>query len=69
MEKRLNKRQHKELDMLFVEGKWFYNHVLNLHQQSGMRLSDINSTNIKSVDRYDKDRNPVQSELRYLSAA
>ena len=30
VEKRLNKRQHEELDMLFVEGKWFYNHILNL---------------------------------------
>lgn len=55
--------------MLFVEGKWFYNHVLNLHQQSGLRLSDINSTNIKVVEHYDKNRNPVQSELKYLSAA
>ena len=55
--------------MLFVEGKWFYNHVLNLHQQSGLRLSDINSTNIKIVEHYDKNRNPTQSELKYLSAA
>ena len=69
VEKRLNKHQHEELDMLFVEGKWFYNHVLNLHQQSGLRLSDINSTNIKVVEHYDKNRNPIQSELKYLSAA
>lgn len=69
VEKRLNKRQHEEFDMLFVEGKWFYNHVLNIHQQSGLRLSDINSTNIMTVDHYDKDRNLIQSELKYLSAA
>ena len=68
VEKRLNKRQHEELDMLFVEGKWFYNHVLNLHRQ-GQRLSDINSTTIKTIERFDKDRNPIQSELKYLSAA
>ena len=30
VEKRLNNKQHEELDMLFVEGKWFYNHVLSL---------------------------------------
>ena len=68
VEKRLNKRQHEELDMLFVEGKWFYNHVLNLHRQ-GQRLSDISSTTIKTIERFDKDRNPIQSELKYLSAA
>ena len=55
--------------MLFVEGKWFYNHVLNLHQQSGLRLSDINSTSIKVVEHFDKDKNLIQSELKYLSAA
>ena len=68
VEKRLNKRQHEELDMLFVEGKWFYNHVLNLNRQ-GQRLSDINSTTIKTIERFDKDRNPIQSELKYLSAS
>ena len=68
VEKRLNKRQHEELDMLFVEGKWFYNHVLNLHRQE-QRLSDISSTTIKTIERFDKDRNPIQSELKYLSAA
>ena len=68
VEKRLNKLQHEELDMLFVEGKWFYNHVLNLNRQ-GQRLSDINSTNIKIIEHYDKDKNLIQSELKYLSAA
>ena len=68
VEKRLNKLQHEELDMIFVEGKWFYNHVLNLNRQ-GQRLSDINSTTIKTIERFDKDRNPIQSELKYLSAA
>ena len=68
VEKRLNKRQHEELDMLFVEGKWFYNHVLNLNRQ-GQRLSDISSTTIKTIERFDKDRNPIQSELKYLSAS
>ena len=68
VEKRLNKRQHEELDMLFVEGKWFYNHVLNLHRQ-GQRLSDISSTTIKTIERFGKDRNPIQSELKYLPAS
>ena len=69
VEHKLNKRQREELEMLFVEGKWFYNHVLNLHQQSGLRLSDINSTHVKVVEHYDKNRNSVKSEVKYLSAA
>ena len=30
VEKRLNKKQREELERLFLEGKWFYNHVLNM---------------------------------------
>ena len=32
VEKRLNKKQHEQLNMLFVEGKRFYNHVLNINK-------------------------------------
>ena len=66
VEKRLNNRQREELEQLFLEGKWFYNHVLNLHQ-NGQKLNSINTTNIKSVDHYDKDKNLIQSELKVLS--
>lgn len=66
VEKRLNKRQREELEQLFVEGKWFYNHVLNLHND-GQKLNAINTTNIKTVDHYDKDKNLIQSELKVLS--
>ena len=67
VEKRLNKKQHEELDMLFLEGKWFYNHVLGLHQ-NGNALKDINSTNIREVKHYDKDRNEIVSELKYIGS-
>ena len=30
VEKRLNNKQREELERLFLEGKWFYNHVLNM---------------------------------------
>ena len=30
VEKKLNSRQREELERLFLEGKWFYNHVLNM---------------------------------------
>ena len=66
VEKRLNNRQREELEQLFVEGKWFYNHVLNLHN-NGQKLNSINTTNIKSVDHYDKDKNLVNSKLKVLS--
>ena len=66
VEKRLNKKQREELEQLFVEGKWFYNHVLNLHN-NGQKLNAINTTNIKTVDHYDKDKNLIQSELKVLS--
>ena len=30
VEKRLNSKQREELERLFLEGKWFYNHILNM---------------------------------------
>lgn len=48
VEKRLNKTQREELNRLFLEGKRFYNHVLDIHQ-TGTYLKDINSTAIKEV--------------------
>lgn len=53
--------------MLFVEGKWFYNHVLNM-KKNGVHLRDINTTHIKTVKHFDKDKNPIETELRYLSS-
>ena len=69
VEKRLNKKQREQLEMLFVEGKWFYNHIINLHQEQQIRLLDINTTSIKSVNHFTKDHEIVNSELEYLSAA
>lgn len=66
VEKRLNNRQRKDLEKLFIEGKWFYNHVLNLHK-NGQTLNSINTTSIKSVDHYDKDGQLINSELNVLS--
>ena len=67
VERKLNRKQHEELDMLFVEGKWFYNHVLNM-KKNGIHLRDINTTHIKTVKHFDKDKNPIETELRYLSS-
>jgi len=67
VEKRLNKKQKEELEMLFIEGKWFYNHVLNLHKD--IELGKINTTNIKQIDKFNKDKQKETVSLDYLSAA
>ena len=67
VEKRLNAKQREELKMLFVEGKWFYNHVLAL-KRNGIKLRDINTTNIKEVKHFGKDGNEVVSQLNQLSS-
>lgn len=68
VEKRLNAKQQEELEMLFVEGKWFYNHVLSLKKSCGVRLQDVNTTKIKEVTHYDKDGNEVVTRLQHLSS-
>ena len=66
VEKRLNKKQREELKMLFVEGKWFYNYILRLHENA--KLNSINTTEIKEVIHLDKDRNEIVSKLNVLSS-
>ena len=67
VEKRLNKIQKEALKMLFVEGKWFYNHVLSM-KKNGIKLRDINTTKIKQVKHFDKDGNEVISQIHHLSS-
>ena len=67
VEKRLNAKQREQMKMLFVEGKWFYNHVLNLHQSQKLRA--LNACAIKDVRRLDKDRKEQTTRLGYISAA
>lgn len=67
VEKRLNKRQKEELEMLFVEGKWFYNHVLSI-KKNGVKLRDINTTKIKEVKHFNKNKEEQLSNLKYLSS-
>ena len=67
VEKRLNKKQREQLKLLFVEGKRFYNHVLNLHQ-NGVSLKDINTTSIKSVDCLTKDKQSMTYDLNVIGS-
>ena len=68
VEKRLNKKQREEFEMLFVEGKWFYNHVLSLKKSCGVRLQDVNTTKIKEVKHFDRDHQEIVSPLQHLSS-
>lgn len=65
---KLNQRQKEELKKIFVEAKWFYNHVLNLKKEQECNLCNINSTKITSVIHLDKNRNEIESELELLSS-
>lgn len=65
---RLNLRQEEELERLFVEAKWFYNHVLNLTKEQECKLYEISTTDIRSVTHLDKDGNEVETELQVLSS-
>ena len=67
VEKRLNKKQREELERLFLEGKWFYNHILNM-KKNGVQLRDINTTSIKTVRKLDKDQNELSEDLLCLSS-
>ena len=66
VEKRLSKKQKEQLERLFLEGKWFYNHILNLRNKSGVKLKDINTSKIKEVKHLDKDKNELVSPLTCL---
>lgn len=67
VEKRLNSKQREELERMFLEGKWFYNHVLNM-KKNGVQLRDINTTSIKTVRKLDKDQNELCEDLHCLSS-
>ena len=67
VEKRLNKKQREQLKLLFVEGKRFYNYVLNIHQ-NGIDLKDINTTDVKSVVCLTKDKQKVSYKLDVIGS-
>lgn len=65
---KLNSRQKDEIERIFIEAKWFYNHILNFKKEQECKLCDINTTGIRTVVHLDKDRNEVESELLLLSS-
>ena len=64
--KRLNNKQREELNMMFLEGKRFYNFVLSEKKRREVHLNDIIPTDIYEVISLDKDKNEVKHKLKYL---
>ena len=57
----LTKKQKEELKMLFVEGKWFYNHELRLLKDEIFK--DVDPLDIEDVIHLDKDKNELRTTL------
>ena len=66
-ESALSKKQREELKMLFVEGKWFYNHELRLLKDGIFK--DVDPLDIEDVIHLDKDKNEVNSMLQFLTSS
>ncbi len=60
---KLTAGQKEELKMLFVEGKWCYNAILNSGESSSIFDYDTKS---KTVVHKDKDGNDIECEYAYL---
>ncbi len=67
-ENKLSKLQKEQLKMLFVEAKWFKNHILNWSNQETNSLWKFD-TKTKEIERKDKDGNSLSSTLKYLPAS
>lgn len=68
VEKRLSKKQKNQLEILFIEAKRFYNHILNLRQE-GIDIFKIKTKDITKVQILDKDKNKSDYELQYLGSS
>ena len=66
VERRLNRQQKEALDLLFLEGKWLYNHILSEKKKMEVPLNCINPTGFKDVLRRDKDGNETSYKLQVL---
>lgn len=60
---RLTDLQRQQLKMIFVEGKWLYNAILNFGKNNN--ISDYDTKSLTIVHR-DKDGNDIVSEYKFL---
>ena len=66
---KLNASQKEQLEMIFLEGKRFYNHILALKKNQNLRLQDINPSSIYEVDYLDKNNIIHHYVLQYLPSS
>ena len=66
-EKALTKTQKEQLQMLFVESKWFYNYELRLLKDGIFK--NVDPLDINEVIHLDKDKNEITSQLQYLTSS
>ena len=64
----LSKTQKEQLKMVFVEAKWFVNHVLGWAEDVGNPLWEFD-TKCKKVTKLDKDGNKETRELKFLGSS
>lgn len=62
-ESRLNKVQREALKMMFIEGKWCWNHLLNQ-----ANIFDYDYKLLEKVQARDKNGKPVEHEIKHLTA-
>ena len=66
----VSKKQKTELKMMFVEGKWLYNYLVNnIYENQDFDLFKFNPLSMKTVIHKDKDKNDIESEFRYLPSS
>jgi putative transposase len=63
---KLSASQREALSMMFVEAKWLVNAILSW-SETGNSLSSY-STKQKTVIHLDRDKNPIESEFKYLGS-
>ena len=66
---KLSQRQKEELKMLFVEAKWFKNHILNWCEEDSNRKLSKFDRKTKDILRRDKDNNVIEQHLNYLTSS
>ena len=56
--------------MMFVEGKWLYNYLVNnIYENQDFDLFKFNPLSMKTVIHKDKNKNDIESEFRYLPSS
>lgn len=62
---KLSKKQKESLKMMFVEGKWFWNYIVDFTETNDIKDIDLK---IKEVKHFDKEHNEIISKFNYLSS-